>query len=100
MLTSSSMSKLSRDCGFTLVLLRFLKFEIGVDKTSSSLWPVVVLLEATGFDLVRFTNTGASSAMAGVQGELQLSPGPFMPWRQALARLHLDGQYDTYMCRF
>lgn len=63
--TSSSLSKLSCDCGFVLVLLRFLKFEIGVDKASSSLWLVVVLLDATGFDLVRFTNTGASSVMAG-----------------------------------
>lgn len=63
--TSSSLPKLSRDCGFALVLLRFLKFEIGVDKASSSLWVVVVLLDATVFDLVRFTNTGASSAMAG-----------------------------------
>jgi len=67
MLTSSSLSKLSCDCDFVLVLLRFLKFEIGVVKTSSSLWPVVVLLEPTAFDLVRFTNTGASSVMAEVQ---------------------------------
>lgn len=98
--TSSSLSKLSRDCGFALALLRFLKFEIGVDKTSSSLWLVVALLEATGFDLVRFTNTGASSAMAEVQRVLPTLSRPFSLWRQALARLHMDSQYDTYMCRF
>jgi len=72
--TSSSLSKLSRDCDLALVLLRFLKFEIGVDRTSSSLWLVVVLLDATGFDLVRFTNTGASSAMAGFKESCNFLP--------------------------
>ena len=68
--TSSSLSKLSRDCGFVLVLLRFLKFEIGVDLTSSSLLLVVVLLEDTVFDLVRFTNTGVSSIIGGLRFKL------------------------------